>query len=88
MNMAECIFIPQNDTFIPKSPIVGVDVVKCLQGISRKSNKRKERTNMKPEKRVISSLLTSVLAFVGTLAITTPTCLGWFYELKKPEGLK
>ncbi len=43
---------------------------------------------MKPGKSIMSSLFTAVLAFIGTLAITTPTCLGWFYEPKKPEGLK
>ncbi len=43
---------------------------------------------MKSGKSGISTLLASVLVFVGTLAITTPTCLGWFYEPKKPECLK
>jgi len=38
---------------------------------------------MKPWKSM-TSLLASMLAFVGTLAITTPACLGWFYEPKKP----
>ncbi len=43
---------------------------------------------MRPRKSMMPSLLASVLAFVGTLASTTPTCLGWFYEPKKPEALK
>lgn len=42
---------------------------------------------MRLGKRITSSLLVSVLAFVGTFAIATPTCLGWFYERKKPEVL-
>ncbi|MCB8817578.1 cyclic lactone autoinducer peptide [Desulfosporosinus shakirovi] len=42
---------------------------------------------MKYGKSVMPMLLASVLVFVGTLAINTPTCLGWFYEPKKPEGL-
>ena len=42
---------------------------------------------MKFGKSITSSLLISVLAFVGSFAIVTPTCLGWFYEPKKPVGL-
>ena len=43
---------------------------------------------MKYGKSAMTMLLASVLVFVGTLAINTPTCLGWFYEPKKPKGLK
>lgn len=42
---------------------------------------------MKYGKNTLSMLLASVLVFVGTLAINTPSCLGWFYEPKKPNGL-
>ncbi|MDI6879828.1 MAG: cyclic lactone autoinducer peptide [Desulfitobacteriaceae bacterium] len=43
---------------------------------------------MGQRKSIASLLFVSVMAFIGTLAITTPACLGWFYEPKKPEGLK
>ncbi|EHL05438.1 hypothetical protein HMPREF0322_03891 [Desulfitobacterium hafniense DP7] len=33
-------------------------------------------------------LFVSLLSFVGAFALVTPTCLGWFYEPKRPEGLR
>jgi len=43
---------------------------------------------MGAKKRMMPSFVLTVLAFVGTIGIMTPNCLGWFYKPKKPEGLK
>jgi len=40
------------------------------------------------KKNNFTSLFASMLAFVGTMAIVTPTCLGWFYEPEKPGSSK
>lgn len=33
-------------------------------------------------------LLASLFSFVGAFALVTPTCLGWFYEPKRPDELE
>ncbi|NMA69079.1 MAG: cyclic lactone autoinducer peptide [Desulfitobacterium sp.] len=33
-------------------------------------------------------LLISLFSFIGTFALVTPTCLGWFYEPKRPDELE
>jgi len=33
------------------------------------------------------ALLSKALAFVALLGTVTPGCIGWFYEVKRPEEL-
>lgn len=35
-----------------------------------------------------SSMVLSVLGFIGTVGDTTENCLGWFYKPEKPKELK
>lgn len=40
------------------------------------------------KKNIILTFATSVLAMIGTIAIVTPSCIGWFYQPQLPEELK
>lgn len=39
-------------------------------------------------KKSILTFATSVLTMIGTIALVTPACIGWFYQPQLPAELK